>query len=282
MKTAIITGLSFRYNPLMTKNITCPACANKKWKLFFQTPDYRLLECIQCTLIRTEVINNKFSRIPTKQQQIEAEKHFVNLRKNFSSYSSSLLDFVGSATRSRSLLDVGCGFGWLVLEAKKRGFSQVVGIDQSKPFVEMGKKKLKLDLRVTSLEKFKTREKFEVITLNHVMEHISDPKEFLAKTKDLLTKGGLLVVASPNIDSLMFKLFKTRWYGLQPGEHQWQFTPRSLSTLLESNGFRTQGVKVVSLDYDPSGWKKYIFKLLVSLANILGQGDQVYVKAEKI
>ena len=75
----------------------------------------------------------------------------------------------------------------MVREAKNRGFS-ATGLDLKTDYVKFGKKYLKVDLHATSLEKFKTKENFDVITLNHVLEHIEKPNNFLSKIKPLLKK----------------------------------------------------------------------------------------------
>lgn len=208
----------------------------------------------------------------------EAEKHFRNQGKDFRRYANNILDFL--PVKSGRLLDVGCGFGWVVSEAEKRGF-KAIGIDQAKPYIELGKQVLHVELINTSLEKFSTKEKFDVVILNHVLEHIKKPDEFLTKIRQLLKSGGLLFVACPNINSLMYWIFRDRWYGLQPAQHVWQFTEKTLPALIAKNGFEIDRIQINSLDYQPAGYKKFIFLVLTTLANLIGIGDQVFVLARK-
>ncbi len=156
----------------------------------------------------------------------EAEKQFSTQKSKFRKYARDILNFL--PIDSGRLLDVGCGLGWVVAEANKRGFL-AIGIDQARPFVETGKKRLKVDLQVSNFECFKTQEKFDVLIMKHVLEHIEKADKFLQKANRLLNKNGLLLVACPNIDSLMFWIFKDQWYGLQPAQHIWQFTPKTIS-----------------------------------------------------
>lgn len=213
------------------------------------------------------------------QNDIEAEKQLLLHKADWLRYAQNLLDFL--PIKKGRLLDVGCGAGWLVSKANSLGF-EAMGIDPGRAFVNLGKKHLKANLKVVSLENFQTQEKFDVLVLNHVLEHISDLKSFLAKTRELLNTGGYLLVACPNINSLMFKIFKDRWYGLQPAQHIWQFTPESLSNIIQKNGFKVDKIKVNSLDYQLKGLKKVAFWLLTNFADFIGQGDQVYVLAKKI
>lgn len=212
------------------------------------------------------------------QDPKEAEKHFRTQAKDFQRFARAILDFL--PIKSGKLLDVGCGFGWVVAEAQKRGFT-ATGIDEAKPYITLGKWILRADLRHASLEKFSAKEKFDVVVLNHVLEHIKKPKDFLAKIRKLLSPGGLLFVACPNINSLMYWIFKDRWYGLQPAQHVWQFTGKSLPSEIATSGFIIDRIKINSLNYQPKGWKKIIFWLLTSFADAVGWGDQVFVIAHK-
>lgn len=208
----------------------------------------------------------------------EAEQQLFFRKSKYKKYASDLLNFLPN--RSGRLLDVGCGLGWVVLEANKRGFS-ALGIDQAKPYVTLGKKHLKVDLRVSDLEHFHSNKKFDVLVLKHVLEHIKDADKFLKKANQLLNNNGVLLVACPNIDSLMYWVFKNRWYGLQPAQHVWQFTPKLISQVISRNGFTINRLVTNNLDYDVPGLKGIIFKLLLFLADIIGKGDQVVVVARK-
>lgn len=176
-------------------------------------------------------------------------------------YARELLDYINSCG---SLLDVGAGkAGFLVKEAKKRGF-QAMGID---PLVD------------TDLEHFKTSKKFDVIVLKHVIEHVVDLNRFLSICRRLLKSDGVLLISCPNISSLMFYLFRQRWYGLQPSQHIWQFSPNTLRRQLRKNGFREIKIDVINMDYQVPGIKGVAFKILLLTAKIFNVGDQLVVVA---
>lgn len=211
------------------------------------------------------------------ESRAEAKKHYATQRREFENFAKLILDYVPND--AGNLLDVGCGFGWVVCEANKRGFV-AQGIDQSKAYTELGKKMLKVDLKYVSLEKFKSRIKFDIVILNHVLEHIEKPNVFLGKIRSLISPKGQLFVAVPNIDSLMFKLFQSRWYGLQPHQHIWQFTPLTLKKLLEENGLSIVKMETRNLGYQVKGLKGLAFKLIMFVAPKIGQGDQVFILAK--
>lgn len=205
-----------------------------------------------------------------------AWKEIKKQEKEFRIAAKDIVDLI--PVKSGKVLDVGCGIGWVVAEANRKGF-RGMGIDINPEYVAAGKEYLNVDLRPVSLEKFRTKEKYDVVILKHILEHIADPKPFLDKVKKLMKPGGILIVSSPNIDSLMARIFLDRWYGLRPQEHRWQFTKKSLPRLLRQNGFSVRKVVVSSLWYDPPGWKKPVFNVLMKAADLTNSGDMVTVVA---
>ncbi len=210
----------------------------------------------------------------------EAESHLGSQAKDFSIIARSIVDNL--SVKDGTLLDIGCGFGWVVAQAEKRGYT-AIGIDPSKVYSNLGKKSLKVKILARSLEEYHTKEKFDVIILNHVLEHIKKPVKFLERVESLLKPTGELLIATPNIRSLMFYLFKKRWYGLQPTQHLSQFTPGSLTRVVDGSGLRVTTIHTDSLYYNPpSFFKKISFFFLTDFASLLGLGDQVVVKAKKV
>lgn len=80
--------------------------------------------------------------------------------------------------------------------------------------------------------------RFDVITLNHVIEHVSDPIELLRSCYRLLKLGGQLWLQTPNIDSLGSRRYGRHWRGLEPPRHLVLFDPVSLRSALHQAGFQ--------------------------------------------
>lgn len=208
----------------------------------------------------------------------EAEKQVKTQETEFRWAAKNLLNLL--PVTSGNLLDVGCGIGWVVDEANGRGF-KALGIDSDFSYIHAGKKYLKCELIVSSLEKFKTDKKFDVIVLKHILEHIVDPKGFLQKVRRLLKPNGVVVVSCPNMHSLMGRLFLEKWYGLVPMQHRWQYTQNNLPKVLEKNGFKVERVLLSNMWYKVPGWKGIIFAILLFIADITNSGDLVTVVARK-
>jgi 2-polyprenyl-3-methyl-5-hydroxy-6-metoxy-1,4-benzoquinol methylase len=139
------------------------------------------------------------------------------------------------------LLDVGCGSGeWLVTMCEL-GW-RVEGIDFDEDAVGVAKQK-GLDVRCGTLEQQNFPDGiFDAVTLNHVIEHLPDPKRTILECARILKPDGKLVIFTPNSSSLGHKVFQQNWRGLEPPRHLYLFSMQSLRSLLERNGFKNISV----------------------------------------
>lgn len=133
------------------------------------------------------------------------------------------------------LLDIGCGNGEFLRFADKFGWS-VVGVDFDKAAVAEAKS-VGFDVRVGGAEVIDSEEKFDFITLSHVIEHVYNPGELIRTCYSLLNDGGTLWLETPNIESAGYMLYKSNWRGLEPPRHIMIFNQRSLSEMLLRSGF---------------------------------------------
>lgn len=138
--------------------------------------------------------------------------------------------------QSGLLLDLGCGAGFFLDEAQKRGWV-VKGVDISSTIVEYARKKLNLSVVKKSFYRYNPSEKYKVITLIQVIEHLQNPEILLQKMYRLLEKGGILCVATPNIESYLSKLLKEDFNYMIPPEHLFFYSSSTLNRLLSKNNF---------------------------------------------
>jgi SAM-dependent methyltransferase len=145
------------------------------------------------------------------------------------------------------LLDVGCGTGTLISILKDRGF-RVLGLDFSPEASKVAALEHGVKVIVGSLEdaKFPDRS-FDMITLFHVMEHLTEPLEMLQEVNRILMPGGRVVIQVPNIDSWQRKIFGPYWYGLDIPRHVIDYSPSSMIKLLQKTGFEPSRVRHFNL-----------------------------------
>jgi len=144
------------------------------------------------------------------------------------------------------LLDVGCGNGSFLATMRSLGW-QVLGVEPDREAASGARKRYGLPVVVTRLEDVALpAESVDVVTLAHVIEHLYDPLVGLAECWRLLRKGGRLVVATPNTDSLGHRIFRNSWLPLEPPRHLYLFNPRALCRAVERAGFEVEAVRTSS------------------------------------
>jgi 2-polyprenyl-3-methyl-5-hydroxy-6-metoxy-1,4-benzoquinol methylase len=113
------------------------------------------------------------------------------------------------------LLDVGCATGYF-LNAARLDF-EVSGVEPSRWAVDYARTRLHLNVTEGHLEAVDLPlEGFDVITMNDVIEHFSDPRAALERSAALLRPGGILYLVTPDIGSLSARVLRGRWWGLRP------------------------------------------------------------------
>ena len=92
---------------------------------------------------------------------------------------------------------------------------------------------------VTSrVEDFDEDEGFDVILMLNLVEHVSDPASVLAGVRRLTKPGGLVLVKTPNVESLDARVLRHRdWGGYHAPRHWVLFTPETFRSVAERAGF---------------------------------------------
>ena len=159
------------------------------------------------------------------------------------------------------ILDIGCGRG-LFLHVMQRNGWDVLGVELNDDTASYAREKYGLKVITGSpLGWDIPDESLDVITVNHVLEHLDNPIEMLSVCRKLLKKGGLLVIAIPNIDSLQASAGKSLWFHLDVPHHLCHFSESGLKKLLEGNDLRILKVRRFDLEYNIFGWLQTLLNL---------------------
>jgi SAM-dependent methyltransferase len=135
------------------------------------------------------------------------------------------------------LLDLGCWAGFLLDEARRRGW-QTLGVEPSAFASDFARRQLGLDVRTADL--FSARlepNSFDAVVLGDVIEHLPDPGRALDRIASLTTPEGLVHLALPDAGSRVARALGARWWSVIPTHVQY-FTRSSMSTLLGRHGWR--------------------------------------------
>jgi SAM-dependent methyltransferase len=156
--------------------------------------------------------------------------------------------------RRGRLLDVGCGNGDFVRAMAALGWD-AEGLDPDPTGVAAarasGVKAKQGTLADLDLGEYAGA--FDAITLSHVIEHVHDPAGDLRRIHDLLRSGGLVWLATPNLEALGLRRFGSDWLGLDPPRHLVLFTRASLERLVRDAGLEPLPAPLPS----PLAWQMY-------------------------
>lgn len=145
--------------------------------------------------------------------------------------------------RTGRLLEVGCGLGHLLLWLSER--YKVFGTDINAPALQEARLIVPSGLfSLMSAEDLGAIQDgtFQVVIAKHVVEHLPNPERAVAEMGRVLSRGGLLILATPNLDSPMRAVKKNRWIGYKDPTHISLKRPREWLNMINSHGMQAQKV----------------------------------------
>jgi SAM-dependent methyltransferase len=159
------------------------------------------------------------------------------------------------------ILDIGCGRG-LFLDIMRKDGWDVTGVEFNEEIASNASNAYGIDVKTGSPPDWGLAdESLDVITINHVIEHIRNPVEIFNACKRLLKKGGLLVIAAPNISSLQAAAGKRVWFHLDVPYHLYHFSEGGLVRLLQTRSFHIKGIRRFDLEQGSFGCLQTLFNL---------------------
>ncbi len=149
------------------------------------------------------------------------------------------------------LLDVGCGLTTFLQAARAEGY-EVQGTEVSEYIASVGSDEANVHVFRGELEEARfPRDHFDIVTMWHSLEHMTDPRGSLDEAFRILKENGLLVVAVPNLHNAVLRFF----YRLVKGKslalfsteakelHLYHFSETTLTGMLQKAGFEIIAVK---------------------------------------
>jgi len=220
----------------------CLVCESDSLEVLELYKTSHLVKCKRCNFVFA-------NRIPIKKE----------LDDNYSKYSrddylspvtikryNQILDQLEPYRKQNKILDIGCGIGYFLEVAKKRGW-EVYGTEYTDEAINICKDKgIHVHQGSPNLKNY-TQHQFDVLTAFEVFEHLTDPKAELGKINFLLRPEGALYCTVPNFNSVSKNILKDQWNIISYPEHLSYFTPRSLKGLLKAYNLKPKNVKTTGL-----------------------------------
>jgi 2-polyprenyl-3-methyl-5-hydroxy-6-metoxy-1,4-benzoquinol methylase len=142
------------------------------------------------------------------------------------------------------ILDLGAGTGALVNYLRSRGWD-VDGVEPNKRArIEAKKKGITL---FENIEEVQT-EKYDLITLWHVLEHFVDLEAEIDGLLKLIHKDGTLIIAVPNYKSYDAAHYGTFWAGYDVPRHLWHFSQTAIKKIFGRKGWEVIATKPMTFD----------------------------------
>ncbi len=240
---------------------TCLVCDNQNISFLMDVKDhflsgetFSLYKCNSCGLISTVPAPDE-----TKISAYYKSEKYIS----HSSKPSGLFEFAYQQVRNialkrkakmtikysqgKKLLDIGCATGEYLQACKKRGF-EVLGVEPNQKAREIAFANYGMNVDdLNTLNSF-APESFDVITMWHVLEHVHDINERMARINQLLKSNGTAIIAVPNPESYDARYYIDRWAAYDAPRHLFHFPKNALKTLAEKHGFTVREILPMKFD----------------------------------
>lgn len=257
----------------------CPYCTQTSASTFCHTTDifgdeFDLLVCSNCDAHYLDPMPTgaQLARAYDDSYYGEGEEKFegpvekaLNVFRDLrASHLAKLLN------RTGKVLDIGCGNGNFLAAVGKRGQFELHGSELEGGSAERAKRVQGIQLHLGELQELEFEsDSFDGITLFHVFEHVTNPKEVLEIIARILKPGGHLVMSFPNIGSFQSRFFRGMWLHLDPPRHIFFFRPKAFKKIMKDHGFEVLREKHFQPEYNPFGFQQSILNRLVGQREVL-------------
>jgi len=236
---------------------SCPICGSHGFRPY----KLGLEQCDACGLVISPAIWH-----PQANAQLEEEWFGEGYRSDTSHWVALFEAWSNRNTLSRlalangpgnRLLEIGVGSGSFLNAARERGYA-VMGCDLSEAICARVERAYDITMHRDSLATLQGEERFDAVVINHVLEHVHRPIDFLQDVRRLLVSGGVAHIAVPNI--ACWEAALSGWTSYEP-YHLTYFSPRTLVRTVAASGL---AIDHVATHDSFSGW------FLASLRTALG------------
>jgi len=258
----------------------CAACGGREFKKLFSAVDpagdpgeeFTLVACAACGLafVSPRPSEDELGRYYPGEYYGEKNVKFNPLFEFFIRRfrSGRVRDILGYR-KTGAALDIGCARGRVLSLLKQRGW-EVMGTELSEGSAAFARDALGITVFTGGVEGLPVSdERFDVVTMWHVFEHLPRPGAALRKIHGIIKRDGVLIIAVPNFASLQSRISGNRWFHLDVPRHLFHYTPETLTGMLEKNGFEVVKIKYSSFEYNYFGMVQSLYNMMGARTNYL-------------
>jgi 2-polyprenyl-3-methyl-5-hydroxy-6-metoxy-1,4-benzoquinol methylase len=229
----------------LTKKRACPVCNKKNYKKIFTKKGGTFVKCNECTMIYLNPIfkDKHLIKYYKNNTDIQSEAH-IRSKKFYKDIYQDGIKFIQKKIKlnKKKILDIGCSSG-LFLDIVKQYGAYTYGIELNSSEYKIAKKKHKIFN--TTIDKIDIEEKFDLITLWDVFEHIPEPYSFIKNIRKKLKKNGIIFFQIPNSNSLAAKILRKECNVFDPIEHVNLYNINSFKILAKKLRIKILNIKSI-------------------------------------
>jgi SAM-dependent methyltransferase len=181
------------------------------------------------------------------------------------------------------VLDIGGGNGGFLGELGKIGNFELHGIEIAGESANRAAKNKKIKLKIGELEDTDyAPDSFDLVTLFHVFEHLTEPRKTLEIIHRILKPGGRLIMSFPNVSSMQARIFKANWFHLDPPRHLFLMPTTAFIKAMDEAGFSIMRSSHMSLEQNPYGFIQSCLNCFTARRDVLYErlkGNYAYAPA---
>jgi len=245
----------------MEKLEHCNICGKSEFSIYLQTKDFFLtgeeftiVKCKSCgfLFVNPRPDANEISKYYKSEEYISHSNtkkgllnkiyHIIRKRNHQKKY-----EIISFYKQFGTILDIGCATGEFLNYLKKQSW-ETMGVEPDLDARNYANNEYGLKVMPETFLNDTSSEKFDVITMWHVLEHVHALEERVQQIKRLLTKNGIATIAVPNAGSYDAQNYGKYWAGYDLPRHIYHFTQESIIKLFEKYNFKLD--KIVPMKYD--------------------------------
>jgi len=187
----------------------CPLCLSSDSSTYATWSDFNVRQCDDCGF---RYIDTSDQNYPARAQYLYDEKEIGTIDPALPHIQRRVRDVLRFKKSLGNVLEIGCGKGEVALALQQIGFD-CTGIDmKSRIMVHLKARHPEVDWRsITTSDLAALSERFDVLTMYHVLEHVTDPRSVLASVKALAKPDALIVIEVPNVGGWKARLKGQSW-----------------------------------------------------------------------
>ena len=254
----------------------CPICRGERREFPFQlSRGYRVARCLDCgvSYLYPRLAEQAMQSVYREPSYFEggesgyADTTYVEQEASLrATFKCLLRNLAKRGATGGDLLEVGCGYGYLLDEARSF-FQRRVGTEFSPQAADLARE-TGAEVFVGGVEQLPSAARFDCLVATQVIEHVYDPISFVRRLVRHVKPGGHVVLATPDIGGALRKMMGRRWPSFKVPEHVVYFDFDSLESLMRQGGIE----KISRMPYPhafPLGLISAKFGL--SLPSVLGR-----------